>query len=74
MVRYQLIEVFEDFDFDALRLKHLFSFTVDEAVSFLVNVGALKNEMKCNKCEKQMKIQKNKKVIDGIQVYYCFKI
>lgn len=68
MVRYTLIEEPEDVDFDALRLSRLFSLSVDEAIMFLANVGALKNEMNCDKCKKQMKIQKNNYVIDGIKV------
>ena len=74
MVRYKLVEEFEDFDFDALRLKHLFSLSVDESIIFLASVGALKNEMNCEKCKKQMKIQKKNQVIDGIQVFCCLKI
>jgi hypothetical protein len=68
MVRHKLIEVIEEFDFESLRLKYLFPVTVDEAITFLVSVGALKNSMKCDKCNSAMNVQKRTKVIDGIHV------
>lgn len=67
MVRRKLVDVIEEIDFDAIRLKHLFEFTTEDAIRFLVNSGALKNEMNCDKCENKMNIQKRSDRQDGIR-------
>jgi hypothetical protein len=66
MVRQKLVEVVETLDFESVRLRELFSFTLDQTIGFLVNAGALKNEAYCNKCRSKMDIQKRKKNHDGI--------
>lgn len=67
MVRRKLVEDIEQVNFETIRLKQLFAFTVDEAISFLVSVGALKNEMNCNKCGSKMNVQKQAGKTDGIR-------
>lgn len=68
MVRRKLVEDVENFDFESIRLKQLFSVVVEETITFLASVGVLKNEMKCDKCGSEMSIQKRSQVADGIQV------
>lgn len=66
MVRRNLVDVIEEIDFGSMRLKHLFEFTVEDAVRFLVNAKALKNEMECNKCSGEMNVQKRSKQPEDI--------
>jgi hypothetical protein len=72
MVRRALIDVTKAIDFDAIRLKQLFEFSVDDAISFLVCAGALKNRMNCDNCGSQMNVQKRSKQPDGIWVSFGF--
>jgi hypothetical protein len=74
MVRRKLVENIEEVNFEVIRLRQLFSFTVDDAIRFLASVGALKNEMRCDKCNSKMNIQKRSRVNDGIYVRLYFRI
>jgi hypothetical protein len=68
MVRKKLVESLKEVNFAGLRLKHLSKFEVNDAVEFLANVGALKNEISCDKCGSKMNVQKRTDSQDGIRV------
>ena len=70
MVRHKLVEDIEEVNFEKIRLKQLFSLTVDDAISFLASVGALKNKMNCDKCTVCLFVKFNckKENIRGIKV------
>jgi uncharacterized protein YaaW (UPF0174 family) len=70
MVRQMLVDVVEEINYSAIRLKQLFQFTEDEAINFLANAGVLKNEMCCDNCGNNMNIQKRSGRQDGIRVNF----
>lgn len=59
MVRRKLVDNVEEVEFGSILLKHLFGYTVEDSICFLVNAGALKNEMECDNCRSQMNIMLN---------------
>jgi hypothetical protein len=64
----KLVEDPERVDVSDLLLKHVLSFTVKDAITFLVNTNLLKNSMQCEKCHEDMKIQKRSNLQDGLEV------
>lgn len=69
MVRKFLVgDDYEETECSSLRLKKLFTFTVEEAISFFAYRGCLTNEMICDKCDNKMNVQKANNFPDGIKV------